>query len=174
MDSSGTVKCPNCGGARFSRSDRGSQICAYCGTELETTASASEFVLCPGCQTKNQMGARYCRECGLALDKWQPDQTKRPDLAVISIAATVIGSMFVPVVGPILGLFLAYKAREQARATGQVGGSAELARIAILVGWVGLGVTLVPMCLFPFVMSGQIAASICSGMRPLSLLASGL
>jgi hypothetical protein len=172
--SSGTLDCPNCGAARFFRSDRGSQICDHCGTEPETTGSGSGFALFPACHSTNEMVARCCRECGLALDMRRPDQTKRLDLAAISIAATVIGSMFVPVVGPILGLFLAHKARDQARATGKVSGSAELARIAIPVGWVGLGVTLVAMCLVPFFMRGQIAVSICSGMHPLSLPASGL
>jgi uncharacterized protein (DUF983 family) len=174
LDSPGILKCPNCGGARFSGSDQGSQSCEYCGTVIETTGSASEFVRCPRCRFENDKGARYCRECGLALDKWQPARTNRPDLAVISIAATVIGSMFVPVGGALLGLFLAYKARDRARATNQMGGNAELARIAILVGWAGLGITLVPLCLFPLLMSGPIAVSMCSGMHPLSLLAFGL
>lgn len=82
--------------------------------------------------------------------------------------------MFVPIGGAILGLFLAYKARDQARATGGTGGSQDLARIAILVGWVGLGISVIPMCLFPLMMGGQIGLSICSGMRDLSLIGSGL
>ena len=106
----------------------------------------------------------------MALEKWRPARTNKRDLAVMSIAATVIGSMFVPVGGALLGLFLAYKARDQARATGSSG---DVARIAILVGWVVLGISVVPLCLFPFMMSGEIAISICSAMHPLSVIASG-
>jgi hypothetical protein len=55
----------------------------------------------------------------------------------------------VPVAAPILGLILAYKARSQASARDGRSGSEDLARIAIIVGWVLLGTSVVPMCAFP-------------------------
>jgi hypothetical protein len=75
--------------------------------------------------------------------------------------ASVIGTFFVPVAAPILGLILAYKARSQASATDGRSGSEDLARIAIIVGWVLLGASVVPMCAFPLLFGGQLGFSIC-------------
>jgi hypothetical protein len=134
--------------------------CAYCGSAV----SQDTGVRCPRCGLDNERGAHYCSQCGLALTKWTSPERPKRDLALISIGATVVGSLFVPVGGAILGLFLAYKAREQARAAGGWSGSEELARIAIAVGWIGLGVSLLPLCLFPVMMGGEMVSSLCGGL----------
>jgi len=170
LGSPSMLKCPNCGGTHFTATEQNSQRCEYCGTVLEPAQPVTRIGECPRCRFKNEPDARYCSECGLALGKWTPNQKSKLDPAVISIAATIIGSMFVPVGGAILGLFLAYKAREQARSTQ---GSRDMARIAILVGWIGLGIFIIPMCLFPLMMGGQIGLTICGGMRELPRIAFG-
>jgi hypothetical protein len=81
--------------------------------------------------------------------------------------------MFVPIGGGILGLILAYKAREQARAGRGTGSSAEIARIAIIVGWLGLAFGLFPLCFFPVLMGGQMGLSFCSAMTEVPIFFAG-
>jgi hypothetical protein len=160
-------ECPNCGGADVIDVAPGLQSCAYCGSALTPPRAPLNPARCPGCSYQNQPGARYCNQCGLALAGWTAIQKPKTDPALLSIAATVVGSMFLPVGGAVLGLFLGYKARNLARATGGLRGSEGLARAAIAIGWAGLAFTLLPLFLIPLLIGGQIGVSLCAGLLDL-------
>lgn len=154
-------ECPNCGGTAFVDVTPDELRCEYCGTTVTSLNQTRGLLTCPRCGFDNERGTRYCGECGLAVTKWTYGEKPKADLAIVSILASVIGTFFVPVAAPILGLILAYKARSQARATDGRSGSEDLARIAIIVGWVVLGTSVVPMCAFPLLLGGQPGFSIC-------------
>ena len=95
------------------------------------------------------------RERSWSVDDIRPQTRRRPsagtvsvpsglkkDPALGSILVTVIGSAFVPIAAPIVGLVMAYKARREARARGEV---SKLSGAAVLIGWLGLAATVFPM-----------------------------
>jgi hypothetical protein len=131
---------------------------------LTPSEKAPTLVKCPRCGFDNEPSALYCNQCGLAIAKWTSVEKPKTDLAIISLIATFAGSFFVPIGGAILGLILGYKARNEARATGGRSGSEGLARIAIIVGWIGLAVSALPICILPMLLGGQLGYSICGGL----------
>lgn len=167
MNGAGILGCNNCGGAGLAEISPDEWRCEYCGTTLKLSRMEPSLFNCPRCTFENEPGARYCNQCGLALEKWVSREKPKADLAIASILATVLGSFFVPVGGAILDLILAYKARVQAQASGCRSGSAEFARIAIAVGWIGLAIGLFPLCILPAMLGGQMGLSICGGMTEL-------
>jgi ribosomal protein S27AE len=161
-DSQQTVReCPNCGGTAFATVGPDEIRCEYCGTTVALPRSAPGVRPCPRCGFENEGSARYCGECGLAVAKWTHDEKPKANLAIVSMLVSVIGTFFVPFAAPILGLILAYKARSQARATGGRSGSEEMARMAIIVAWVVLGTSIVPVCAFPVLLGGEMGLAIC-------------
>ena len=90
-------------------------------------------------------------------------QISKIDLAVISLIATFFGSMFIPLVGPVAGLILGYRALRDARAGGEKKGSEKLARVAIGAGWIVIATSVLPVCLFPGMVGIQ-WCSICEGL----------
>jgi hypothetical protein len=83
------------------------------------------------------------------------------DPAVLSIIATFFGSMIVPVGGPILGLYLGYKALKDARA-GDVGNTSEvLAKVAIVIGWGVSAMHFLAVCMALFMPGAQWGCSLC-------------
>jgi hypothetical protein len=71
-----------------------------------------------------------------------------------------VGSFFVPIVGAILGLVLAYKALREARAGGW--GSEKMARTAIIVGWGGIALCLLPLCMATTMSGTQLGYFLCN------------
>ena len=83
------------------------------------------------------------------------------DPAVLSIVATFFGSMIVPLGGPILGLYLGYKALRDARA-GDVGKRSEsLARAAVVIGWAVVAMHFLAVCMVVFMPGVQMSCSLC-------------
>jgi ribosomal protein S27AE len=155
-------QCPNCGSSEFDEVSSNRRQCVYCGSVLKPHELQPVRIKCPRCGFENPPGAYYCSQCSLALTKWMPVARKKTDPALISIIVTIVGSFFVPIGGAILGLFLAYKALKEARASEGRLGSESLARIAVAVGWIGLALSVLPFVLF-FVMSGaQAGCALCN------------
>lgn len=68
-------------------------------------------------------------------------------LAIISLIASIGGLTFLPTVGSIAGLIMGYIARRQiAESRGTMGGSG-LATAGIVIGWIGIIVALLAVCL---------------------------
>ena len=157
-------ECPSCGSTDFVEVTPRQHRCVYCGTVLTLSETQPELVTCPHCGFDNEQGDRYCNNCGRTLVSWaepveRVKSTKR-DPAVISIIVTVAGSFFVPIVGAILGLVLAYKALRQARAGGW--GSERMARTAVIIGWGGIAVGLLPLCMATTMSGTQLGYSWCN------------
>jgi hypothetical protein len=71
--------------------------------------------------------------------------------------------MFIPFGGGI-GLWLAYRALRNARDTGEAGGSERMARAAVIVGWIGLCMHVIPLCLVLAISGTQASWNICSAL----------
>jgi hypothetical protein len=142
----GYWKCPNCGGADFTEIVPGRYRCAYCGSILGVREVKPPAVDCPHCRFKNERGDRYCHNCGKPLTSWALEQGGVRDPAVVSILVTVVGSLFLSVIGPIVGFFLGYKALAQARSIGDVRGE-KLARTAVTIAWAFIAFNGLSLCL---------------------------
>ncbi len=146
--------CPNCGGADFVEIAPRKRQCAYCGATLtlpEIKPSETTLVLikCPYCGFENERGNRYCNNCGRRL-------ALKRDPAITSMVVTIVGFFAFPIVSAVVGLVLGYKSLREARAGG--GGSEKLARIAVIVGWLGLAS---PLCLTVTAGGAQFGYSLC-------------
>lgn len=90
----------------------------------------------------------------------RPATRPQRDPALTSILVTIIGSLFVPLLGAAVGFFLAYRALREARA-GR-GGGERLARAAVVVGWCGIALVSVPILFEGIVSETQAEYSLCS------------
>ena len=92
---------------------------------------------------------------------YPPPQTST--MAVASLISSVLGFTLVPTVGSVIGIILGYIARNQIRDSGGMMGGEGLARWGIILGWVGVAMTLTLICLavvLPIALGGGI--SICA------------
>ena len=116
-----TIECPNCGGANFEDVAPGRHRCVYCGTVLTSREPERppDLVRCPYCGYENARGARYCNQCGKRLPGWLNALFKNADPGAISLIVTLVGTFMLalPVVSPIIGLVLGYRALKSARGT---------------------------------------------------------
>jgi phage FluMu protein Com len=166
-------KCPNCGSTNFVEIKPNKRRCEYCGSILTPFETTPALVKCPRCGFQNERDARYCNQCGMAINKWKSRESSKTDPALISIIATIGGSFFVPIGGAILGLILAYKALKAARASSGRSGSEGLARAAVAIGWIALAISALPLCLFPMMIGGEIGHSLCGGASALPYMLFG-
>ena len=68
-------------------------------------------------------------------------------MAIISLISSVAGMTILPTIGSVIGLVLGYIARRQiVESRGAVGGSG-LAQAGIIVGWIGIAMSLVGICI---------------------------
>jgi len=68
-------------------------------------------------------------------------------LAIGSLVASILGLTLIPTIGSIVGLILGYMAKRQiAESAGTVGGEG-VAKAGIIIGWVGVGLTVLGICL---------------------------
>lgn len=168
MNASGfdTIECPNCGGADFENIAPGRHRCVYCGTVLTSREpeESPDLVRCSYCGYENARAARYCNQCGKTLTGWLTALLKNSDPGVISIIVTVVGTFMLPLplVSPIVGLVLGYKALKSAR-EGR-GNSEKLARAAVITGWIVLACTILPLCLVLGSSGVQATYSTCDGL----------
>ncbi len=81
-------------------------------------------------------------------------------LAIVSLISSILGLTFLPVVGSIVGLILGYMARRQIQESAGAQGGEGLAKAGIIVGWVGIGLFVLGICiaLAIIAMSGGLAA----------------
>ncbi len=172
-----TIECPNCGGTNFEDITPSRHRCVYCGTVLTSRepGESPDLVRCPHCGYENARGARYCNRCGKRLLGWLTVFFHDADPAVISIIVTLVGTAVIPLplVGAIIGLVLGYKALKSAREGG--GNSEKLAKWAVIIGWVVLACTILPLCLVFGGSSVQVTYNTCDGLsRGLLDMLSGL
>ncbi len=162
------VECPNCGGSDFTEIEPRKQRCVYCGTiltapEIETKPAP---VTCPHCGFENERGDLYCNSCGKPLAVWSPPPSKKVDLALVSLIIVIVGTfiMPIPILGPGLGLYLGYKALNEARASGGRQSSKKMAQAAIIIGWIGVASTMLPLCMITGGPGARGIQSVCRGL----------
>jgi DNA-directed RNA polymerase subunit RPC12/RpoP len=177
MDGFDTIECPNCGGTNFEDITPSRHRCVYCGTVLTSREpeESPDLVRCPYCGYENARSARYCNQCGKRLPGWLTGLFRNSDPGLISILVTLVGSFFLPfpLVSPIVGLVLGYRALRSAREGG--GNSEKLAKWAVIVGWFVLASTILPLCFLFGSSSVQVTYSTCDGLsRALLDMLSGL
>ena len=164
MSDVSVLECPNCGSTDFCDIGPHKHRCAYCGTVLTVRDRTPDRVRCPRCGSDNARSDRYCKQCGAALARTLPVDLTRADPALVSIIATVVGSLFMPLLGGVLGLILGYRALKQARAGGGESGSEKLAKTAVVVGWIGVAFTVLPLCAIVGISGVQLGYSLCNGL----------
>ena len=155
------LECPNCGSGDFREIAPNKHRCAYCGTIMTSSGRPPDRVRCPQCRFENERGDRHCNQCGAALAGPARARSTRLDPALVSIIVTVAGSMFVPLMGAIVGLILAYKALRDVRADDRQARSERLARTAVIVGWGGVAVGVLPLCLMVTASGAQMGITVC-------------
>ena len=69
-------------------------------------------------------------------------------MAIASLVASILGVTIMPTVGSIVGLILGYLARNQIRDSGGTIGGEGLAKAGIIIGWVGIGLAVIYICIF--------------------------
>lgn len=159
--------CPNCGSTTFSEVASSKQQCTYCGTvlklaDVEQAEAALDLVTCYRCGFDNPQDARYCNNCGVPLmGAAALFERLKKSPATVSILVSVFGSLFIPLVGAVVGLVLAYRARHQAQA-GR--GSEKLARTAVIVGWSFLALGLAPFFLVLVSSGVQVGYTCCDNL----------
>jgi hypothetical protein len=87
-----------------------------------------------------------------------------------------VGFFIIPVGGTILGLVLGYKALRQIRASGGGRDSEKRTRTAIIVGWAGITLGVLPLCLAMAMPGMEWGCSICDELFQMlsDLLAGGV
>jgi len=82
----------------------------------------------------------------------QPAREQRTSpLAIGSLVASILGLTALPTVGSVIGLVLGYVARTEIRDDESVNGEG-LATAGIILGWIGVGLTLVAFLLVALVL----------------------
>lgn len=161
-----TIECPNCGGADFEDITPSRHRCVYCGTVLTSREpeESPDLVRCSYCGYENLRYARYCNQCGKRLPGWLIGLFKNSDPGVISIIITVAGTFFLPLplVSPIVGLILGYRALKSAREGGS--NSEKVAKWAVIIAWIVLACTILPLCLVLGSSGVQATYSTCDGL----------
>jgi uncharacterized protein DUF4190/zinc ribbon protein len=99
---------------------------------------------CPQCGRPLSQEPKFCPSCGRRLSDWVARAGRLEGYAVASIICAVAGLFALPVVGPILGIVFGKKALRNIDNDPSLEG-AGLAQAGVIVGWVGLLVSLVVM-----------------------------
>lgn len=84
---------------------------------------------------------------------YQRSQSSPPNsgLAIGSLVASILGLTALPTIGSIVGLVLGYMARRRIEESmGRLGGDG-MARAGIIIGWIGIGLTVLGICLALFI-----------------------
>lgn len=98
-----------------------------------------------------------------------PPQTN--GLAIGALVASILG--FFCGIGFVVGLILGYNARNQIRASGGQQGGEGIATAAIVVGWIGVGLSILGIIVAIFLFAG-IAAAPSMGVLATGVLATAL
>ena len=171
MNDVSILECPNCGSTDLIKVKQNKHRCAYCGTvltEKSQVAAAPRADKCPRCGFENERGDRYCNDCGRPLVKMTAPigRSKKTGIspANLSILVSIVGSLFIPFGGPVLGLILGYKALGDARDGGKGEKSEKQAKTAIAIGWAIVAFSLVMMCIAMGMPTVQSGCSMCQSL----------
>lgn len=71
--------------------------------------------------------------------------------SIISLVAGILGLTFVPTIGSIIALITGYMARREIQDSSGTIGGAGLATAGIVLGWIGIALSLIGLCVVGFV-----------------------
>lgn len=80
-------------------------------------------------------------------------------LAIGSLIAGILGLTLLPTIGSIIGLVLGYMARNQIRDSGGTMTGEGLATAGIILGWIGIALAVIGICLVILVWVGILGGS---------------
>ena len=93
-----------------------------------------------------------------------PTPQQNSSMALISLIAGILGLTLVPTLGSIAALILGYMARNQIRDSGGVLGGEGQAKAGIILGWIGVGLAVVGVCLAVAIFGGSMGLGFCAFM----------
>jgi len=76
-----------------------------------------------------------------------PTAPQNSGMAIGSLIASILELTLLPTIGSIVGLVLGYMARNQIRDSGGTIGGEGLAQAGIIIGWIGIGLTVIGICI---------------------------
>ena len=97
---------------------------------------------------------------------------QRPNntMAIISLISSILGLTLLPTIGSVIGLITGYMARGQIRESGGREGGEGLAKAGIILGWIGVGLAVLGICLVILIWAGVLGTGIglgfCSELTP--------
>ena len=80
----------------------------------------------------------------------QPPQTAAPatnTMALVSLIAGIVGLTIIPLVGSIVAVITGPMARKEIAASAGAQGGDTMARAGIILGWVGIGFSVLGLCI---------------------------
>ena len=101
---------------------------------------------------------------------YAPPQVAPPTsgLAIGSLIASILGLTLLPTIGSVIGLILGYMARSQIRDSGGAIGGEGLAKAGIILGWIGVALAVLGVCLVILawvgVIGGSLGLTLCAGL----------
>jgi len=97
-----------------------------------------------------------------------PPSVENSGMAVASLIASILGLTLVPTIGSVIGLILGYMARSRIRDSAGTLGGEGLAKAGIILGWIGVAILVLGICLaigvFVLGIGGTAGLTICAGL----------
>jgi hypothetical protein len=124
-------------------------------------------MFCPNCGTENAEGSTTCQSCGTSLTSHPLAQaTASPaptsGLATASLIFGILGLTLLPTLGSVVALILGYMAKSEINSSaGQLEGGS-LATAGLVLGYIGLGLTLLGIVAVILGWLGICGCSLCS------------
>lgn len=78
--------------------------------------------------------------------KEPPSELPNSTTAIICLVAGILGLTFFPLIGSVVALFTGSMAKTEISQSGGTVGGENIARIGILLGWIGIGLAILGIC----------------------------
>ena len=76
-----------------------------------------------------------------------PAQPPNSTMAIVSLVAGILGFTFVPTIGSIVAVITGYMAQKEIRASNGALGGQGLATAGLILGWIGVALSLIGICI---------------------------
>jgi hypothetical protein len=86
-------------------------------------------------------------------------------MAIISLVAGVLGLTFIPFLGSIAAVILGSMAKKEIRESNGALGGDGLATVGLVLGWIGIAMGVIGLCIFGSLMAIPLCAIITEGSR---------